>query len=60
MKILLEDVYKKIVSFLNKEKVEYIIIGGIAAGILGEPRSTCDVDIDILLPRDKIGGFIKS
>ena len=59
MKILLEDVYKKIVSFLNKEKVEYIIIGGIAAGILGEPRSTCDVDIDILLPRDKIGGFIK-
>ena len=58
MKILLEDVYKKIVSFLNREGSEYIIIGGIAAGILGEPRATCDIDIDILLDRNKAGEFL--
>lgn len=58
MKILLEDVYKKIVIFLNKEKYEYIIIGGIAAGTLGEPRVTGDVDIDILLDRYDISDFL--
>ncbi|MCM8779099.1 MAG: hypothetical protein NC898_02575 [Candidatus Omnitrophica bacterium] len=51
MEILLEDVYKKVVDFLNEEKFEYIIIGGIAGGISGEPRVTGDVDIDIQLDR---------
>ena len=59
MKILLEEVYKKIVNFLKKEKYEYMVIGGIAAGILGEPRLTADVDIDILLDKDQITDFLK-
>jgi len=59
MRILLEDVYKKVVDFLNKEKFEYIIIGGIAAGTLGEPRVTGDVDVDILLEKDKIPDFLR-
>lgn len=58
MKILLEDVYKKVVNFLNKEKYEYIIIGGIAAGTIGEPRVTGDVDIDILLDRYNVSDFL--
>jgi len=58
VKILLEDVYKKIVNFLNKEKQEYIIMGGIAAGVLGEPRVTGDVDIDIQLDKDDISDFL--
>ncbi len=58
MKILLEDVFKKAVSFLNKEKFEYIIIGGIAAGALGEPRITGDIDVDILLDKDKLNEFL--
>lgn len=37
MKVLLEEVFKKVVLFLNQEKLEYIIIGGVAAGVLGEP-----------------------
>ncbi len=57
MKILLEDVYKKTVSFLNRGRYEYIIIGGIAAGILGEPRVTGDVDVDIILKKSEIPGF---
>lgn len=58
MKILLEDVYKKVVSFLNREKVKYIIIGGIAAGVWGEPRVTGDIDVDILLDKDNISEFL--
>lgn len=57
-KILLEDVYKKVVNFLNKEKYEYIVIGGIAVGTLGEPRVTGDVDIDIMLEKDKLPEFL--
>lgn len=58
MKILLEDVFKKVVTFLNKEKFEYIIIGGVAAGTLGEPRVTGDIDIDILLDRNNLKDFL--
>lgn len=60
MKISLEDTYKKLVKFLNKEGVEYIIIGGIAAGILGEPRMTGDIDVDVVLENKKLAGFLNN
>lgn len=58
MRILLEQVYKKVVTFLNKGKYQYLIIGGIAAGTLGEPRVTGDVDVDIMLSQEEIGDFL--
>ena len=58
MKISLEYIYKKVIGFLKQNKYEYIVIGGIAAGILGEPRFTADVDIDILLNKGQIGEFL--
>lgn len=58
MKILLDDVYKKIITFLNKKKYEYLVIGGIAAGTLGEPRLTGDIDIDILLSKKDSEHFL--
>jgi len=58
MRILLEEVYKKVVTFLNKEKYKYLIIGGIAAGTLGEPRLTGDVDVDIILGQKDIPDFL--
>ncbi len=57
MRILVEDVYKKAVRFLNKENYEYLVIGGIAVGLVGEPRSTGDVDIDILLRPEQLPDF---
>lgn len=56
---LLDDVFVKLVSFLNKEKFEYIIIGGMAAAVLGEPRVTGDIDVDILLDKDNIFDFLE-
>ena len=58
MRILLEEVYKKTVTFLNRRKYKYLIIGGIAAGTLGEPRVTGDVDVDIILAQEDIIGFL--
>jgi hypothetical protein len=57
--ILLEEVFSKLVSFLNKEKLEYIIIGGIAVGVLGEPRVTGDIDVDILLEKNDVADFLE-
>jgi len=56
--ILLEDVYKKVVTFLNRGKYKYLIIGGVAAGTLGEPRITADVDVDIIIDKKNIPGFL--
>jgi hypothetical protein len=58
MIILLEKVYKKVVTFLNRRKYKYLIIGGIAAGTLGEPRVTGDVDVDIILAQEDIVEFL--
>lgn len=56
--ILLEDVYKKVVTFLNRGRYKYLIIDGIAAGTLGEPRITADVDIDMIIDREDIPDFL--
>lgn len=54
----LTDAYKKIVNFLNSNGYSYFIIGGIAAGILGEPRFTADVDVDIVIDKKDVPGFL--
>jgi len=56
----LEDVFIKIVEFLEKYKLPYLIIGGIAAGVLGEPRATGDIDIDIKIKKGSVNDFLKN
>lgn len=58
MTISLEYVYRKLIKFLNKEKIDYIIIGGLAAGVLGEPRMTGDIDVDVILEKEKLNEFL--
>jgi hypothetical protein len=47
-----------ITNFLNKEKIKYAIVGGFAVSTWGEPRSTVDVDIIILLHAEEIHKFV--
>lgn len=35
---------RKICALLNKHEVEYMLIGGVAVGFYGFPRSTADID----------------
>ena len=42
---------KIIVEFLEKNKIPYMVIGGIANSILGEPRQTYDIDIKIKISK---------
>lgn len=50
---------KEIGAFLKKEKVKYMILGGIALQYWGEPRFTRDVDITVMVKPNKESIFIK-
>ncbi len=54
----LVDAYKKIVKFLNRGGYDYIVIGGIAASTIGEPRITADVDVDIVINKQDVPDFL--
>ena len=48
----------KTFRFLNKTKIPYLVIGGLAAGVVGEPRFTYDIDVDIALDPKTLGDFL--
>jgi len=51
---------KSSTDFLNKQNIPYMIFGGIATSIHGEPRQTFDIDIKIHLDSDnQLENFIK-
>ncbi len=51
------DVFRKIVGFLEAEKIPFVVIGGIAAALQGEPRGTEDVDLMVTLPSSQVYRF---
>ncbi len=55
-----ENFIKKAIRALNESKLRYAIIGGIAAIFYGRPRTTLDLDIVILLKKEKIEDLCKS
>ena len=44
---------------LEKQKISYVLIGGITVALWGEPRATQDIDIVVLISNDKIFDFLK-
>lgn len=55
----LENAIHKVITFLEKEKTPYFFLGGLAVGVMGEPRFTRDIDLDIFLTEHEIGIFLK-
>jgi len=55
----MDEMISALVNVLQEQKVPYVVIGGIAASILGRPRMTMDSDIVIILNDALIAGFIK-
>ncbi len=47
-----------IVKFLEKETIDYMIIGGIANSIYGNPRQTFDIDIKIDFDENRVENFL--
>ena len=42
---MLNQDFKEFIELLNKNKIEYLVVGGYAVGIHGYPRYTGDIDI---------------
>jgi hypothetical protein len=55
----LPQTFREVVSLLQKEKYNYLVIGGIASGILGNPRMTQDVDISLCIKSSEVKDFLK-
>ena len=52
------DYFRACIELVEEAKVEYLIIGGIAVGVFGEPRFTQDVDIIIFIKKPELGSFL--
>lgn len=57
--ITIKEAYLKALELVDKANIPYLIIGGIAAGALGEPRATIDIDLNIILKPDDLIGLLK-
>ena len=55
-------IYEEILRAFQKQKVKYVLVGGIAVNLLGSLRSTADMDILVEMSNDnlrKIVGILK-
>ena len=46
--ILKPEIWHKVIDSLNKNKLDYVLVGGAALAVHGIPRSTLDIDIYIV------------
>ncbi|MFH0926899.1 MAG: nucleotidyl transferase AbiEii/AbiGii toxin family protein [bacterium] len=59
-KEVLIDQLKKVVEFLNQQKVDYALAGGLAFSGLVVPRATMDIDILLLIQETDVPNLIDS
>jgi predicted nucleotidyltransferase len=52
-------IYEEILKEFQKEKVEYVLVGGIAVNLLGSMRSTADLDILVEMSDDNLKKIVK-
>lgn len=50
----MEEVVRLLHRILGLLNIDYVIVGGIPASIWGKPRTSVDVDVVIVIPRDKL------
>ena len=55
----LEVQLSKLIKYLSERKIKYIILGGVAVSIYGEPRLTADIDVNIIFDKKKIREFLE-
>src|SRR5688572_7258863 len=53
-----QKLLERVVGVLDSLGISYMITGSIASSILGEPRSTHDIDLVVQIPATKIGELL--
>lgn len=43
------EVLRKVVGFLQREAIPFVVVGGLANAVWGEPRATRDVDVKVYI-----------
>ena len=56
----LDDALITLTTWLNSQLIPYMVIGGFAVTVWGEPRFTRDLDVTISVPAEGIEPFIES
>ena len=56
----LDDALITLTSWLNSQRIPYMVIGGFAVTVWGEPRFTRDLDVTISVPAEGIEPLIES
>jgi len=56
--IYLPQDFKEFLKLLNRNKVEYLLVGGYAVGYYGYPRATADMDIWVATSQKNAGRII--
>lgn len=53
----LPDDFREFIKFLNKNEVQYLLVGGWAVGLYGNPRATKDIDFLIAVDEQNINNL---
>jgi len=56
----LPDDFKDFLNSLNKNSVEYLLLGGWAVGMYGHPRATADMDVLIAVDESNVERLLKA
>lgn len=54
------DAAAEVARFLDKQGVPYAVLGGVAVQHWGEPRTTRDVDVVVMVPSQKMDDFLNA
>lgn len=54
----IQDLATAVARFLNKEKIKYAFVGGLAISAWGEPRTTRDVDVIMMIGQKHVHSLI--
>ena len=46
-----QELLKKVVQTLQDTAIEYIVTGSVASSLQGEPRSTHDIDLGVVIQK---------
>ena len=58
-KLTLDQFYANLIDFLEESRSAYVIIGGLAVSLIGEPRITQDIDLILYISEGDIRQFLK-
>ena len=59
-KKLLPDDFKDFIQCLNANKVKYLLVGGWAVGMYGQPRATKDIDFLVAVDDENLNNLQKA